>query len=500
MRNEKELYRKTPLMGWASWNCFRTNISEQRIKKQMDALIDTGLAACGYTYANLDDGFFGGRSADGRLAFHKERFPNGIKVLADYAHAKGLKAGIYTEGGDKTCGFYYDGEGENGTDVGLYGHEEQDLRLFLEEYGFDFIKVDWCGGIRMGLDEETQYTKIGRIIDDIRRRTGRCIVYNVCRWQFPGAWAAQIADSWRTGADICPEFASILYQIDSIKPLARYCGPGHVNDLDMMQIGNGLSRTEERAHFTMWCMMSTPLILGCDLTRISPETLQIVKNRELIAVNQDAACLQAYPIKQFTAKDGTLAGEIWIKDLGKKGSGTKAVAFLNRSGEPLHMKLRLCDAGLTGNIRSIRDLWKHEDCECTEEMIVTAEPHSAETFRICSESGVQVPDPWDAGEVTAEPVQKIDRDMADRLIKRGAVLVDVREPEEYERGHLAGAVNLPYYDLHALAGRYFKDKSTPLIVYCAFGKRSRQAQKSLAYMGYQEIYYLGGIEEPAFGV
>lgn len=494
MKNENGLYRKTPLMGWASWNCFRTDINEQRIREQMDALVDTGLAACGYVYANLDDGFFGGRFADGRLQFHKERFPHGIRVLADYAHARGLKAGIYSEGGDKTCGFYYDGEGESGTGVGLYGHEEQDLALFLEEYGFDFIKVDWCGGIRLGLDEETQYTKIGRIIDDIRRRTGRCIVYNICRWQFPGEWAAGIADSWRTGADICPDFDSVLYQIDSIKPLARYCGPGHVNDLDMMQIGNGLSLAEERAHFTMWCMMSSPLVLGCDLTRIRPETLEIVKNRELIAVDQDEACLQAYPVKEFYDQNGTLAGEVWIKDLGRKGSDTKAVAFLNRSSKPLCMKLRLCEAGLTGEIRGIRDLWRHEECRCAEEMTVVAEPRTAEVFRICSEKGTYIPNPWDAGGVTAAPIQKTDWETAERLVRQGAVLVDVREPEKYGRGHIKGAVNLPYYDLHALAGRYLKNKDMPLIVYCSTGKRSSQAQKSLAYMGYKNVYYLGGIE------
>ena len=182
-----KLYRKTPIMGWASWNCFRTNISESGLKKQMDALINTGLVECGYTYFNMDDGFFGGRDDNGRLLFHKERFPNGIKVIADYAHSKGLKAGCYSERGDNTCGFYYDNEGHNGNGTGLYGYEKQDLDMFLDEFGFDFIKVDWCGGVRLGLDEEEQqYTRIAGIIDDIRKRTGRCIVFNICRWMFPG--------------------------------------------------------------------------------------------------------------------------------------------------------------------------------------------------------------------------------------------------------------------------------------------------------------------------
>lgn len=492
---EQNLYRRTPLMGWASWNCFRTNINEKKIKEQMDALVDTGLAECGYTYANMDDGFFGGRAEDGRLQIHSGRFPNGIKVLADYAHEKGLKAGIYSEGGDKTCGFYYDQEGKNGMDAGLFGHEEQDLNMFLDEFGFDFIKVDWCGGIRLGLDEEEQYTKIGRIIDDIRHRTNRCLVYNICRWQFPGAWAAKVADSWRTGADICPNFASVLHQIDNIKPLARYCSPGHVNDLDMMQIGNGLSLEEERTHFSMWCMMSTPLMLGCDLTAISPETLEIVKNREMIAVNQDEACLQAYPVKEIYSEDGQLLGEIWIKDLGKKNSNEKAVAFLNRSQQTLTMELDLREAGLTGDILEVRDLWKHEDCACSTEMTVTAAPRAAEVYKIVSETSVETVNRWDRGEVTAKPLNRITMDRAKKLQEEGALLVDVREPEAYEKGHLEGAVNLPYYDIHGIAEQYAADKKQPLIVYCATGKRSSQSKNSLEYLGYGAVYYLGGIEE-----
>ena len=491
---EQNLYRKTPLMGWASWNCFRTNVNEEKIKEQMDAMINTGLAECGYTYANLDDGFFGGRDADGRLMIHKERFPNGIKILADYAHSLGLKAGIYSEGGDKTCCFYYYNEGENGADVGLYGHEEQDLNMFLDEFGFDFIKVDWCGGVRLGLDEETQYTKISRIIDEIRHRTNRCLVFNICRWQFPGPWAAKVADSWRTGADIAPNFDSVIHQIDNIKPLARYCSPGHVNDLDMMQIGNGLTHAEEKTHFSMWCMMSTPLMLGCDLTKISPETLEIVKNKELIAVNQDAACLQAYPMKEIRSEEGDLLAEVWIKDLGKKTSNEKAIAFLNRSDRPVTMEFDLKEAGLTGNVLRVRDLWKHEDCACEETMTLTVAPRDAEIFRITSETSLEVPNPWDNGEVEFAPIQKITMEQAMELVKNGALLVDVREPEEYAKKHLEHAVNMPYCDIHGIAGHYIKDKSQPLIVYCTTGKRSTQAKNSLECLGFEQIYYLGGVE------
>ena len=484
------VYRKTPIMGWASWNAFRTHISEELIKEQADALVSTGLKDCGYTYLNMDDGFFGGRNENGKLQFHKERFPNGIKVIADYVHSLGLNAGIYSEGGDKTCGFYYDNEGENGNDVGLYNHEEEDLKLYLEEYGFDFIKVDWCGGLRLGLDEEEQYTKIGKIIDEIRQRTGRCIVYNICRWQFPGTWAVKIADSWRTGADIAPVFESILFQIDAIKPLAKYCSPGHVNDLDMMQIGNGLSLEQEKTHFAMWCMMSTPLMIGCDLTKISEETLEILKNRELIEINQDEACLQAEVLKNTIDADGNIAGEIWVKELGKKNSNEKAVAFLNRSGKKITMTLDLSEAGLLGEIKSIRDLCKHSDIQCMREITVVLNPYETVVYRIASESSTAIES--HGNEFEERPFQKITLDGVENLIKKSAVLVDVRTVAEYGSGHLNGAINLPYTDIHAEAARFLTDKSVPVIVYCATGKRSTQAAKSLQYMGYKNVYYLEG--------
>ncbi len=492
---DEKLYRKTPLMGWASWNCFRTHISEEIMKQQADALVSTGLAECGYEYLNMDDGFFGGRGEDGVLKFHKERFPNGIKVIADYAHSKGLKAGIYSEGGDKTCGHYYDNEGENGNNTGLYGYEEQDLKMYLEDFGFDFIKVDWCGGVRLGLDEKEQYSKIGAIIDEIRHRTGKCIVYNICRWQFPGAWAAQVADSWRTGADIYPAFESVIHQIDNIKPLAKYCSPGHVNDLDMMQIGNGMSLAEEQTHFTMWCMMSTPLMIGCDLTKISDGVLKILKNKELIAVNQDKACLQAFVVKEIRDDKGEIAGEVWVKDLGERNSSEKAVALLNRSDKPLLISAALAEVGLGGKIISACDLVKCEDvglCGCIS---IEVQPHEAAAFRIKAERAeavvdINAPD----GDVEAARTEKITLSRAMELVKGGAYLVDVRERGEYEAGHLDGAINVPYMDIHAIAQRDIPDKKRGVIVYCATGKRSFQAKTSLECLGYEKIYYLGGVE------
>jgi len=479
-------------MGWASWNCFKTDITEEKMKEQARALISTGLAQCGYTYLNMDDGFFGGRDQKGCLQFHTQRFPQGIKVVADYAHSLGLKAGIYSDAGDNTCGHYYNGEGKNGEGAGLYLHEEQDLKMYLEDFGFDFIKVDWCGGVRLGLDEEEQYSKIGRIIDNIRNRTGRTLVYNICRWQFPGAWAAKVADSWRTGADIAPEFNSVLHQLDVIKPLARYCSPGHVNDLDMMQIGNGMELEDEKTHFAMWCMMSTPLMIGGDLTKISDQTLSILKNTELIQINQDPACLQAYVIQEGKDEENSITWEVYLKDLGEKNSCEKALAFLNRSDKAQQIELPLEKAGLKGTILSIRNVCERKDEPCQEKLNVSLLPHQTQVYRICATKAEAVPNKDDVGEWAPLPLKKISLEEVPLLMAQGAQLVDVRSKEEYDAGHLEGAIHIYYADVHSISSWYLtKDK--PVILYCATGKRSSQATRSLDYLGYS-TYYLGGVE------
>ncbi|MBE6688489.1 MAG: glycoside hydrolase family 27 protein [Ruminococcaceae bacterium] len=485
--------RKAPLMGWASWNCFKTNINEEKLKAQADALIELGLAECGYTYLNIDDGFFGGRHESGQLLFHKERFPNGIKPVADYAHSKGLKAGIYSDGGDSTCAFYHDGEGESGRNVGLYGYEEQDLKMYLEEFGFDFIKLDWCGGIFLGLDDKEQYTKIGNIINEISERIQKPIIFNVCRWQFPGKWVTEVADSWRISADIKPNFASILKQIDATKPLARYCSPGHVNDLDMLQLGNGLNHQEEKTHFAMWCMMSTPLVIGCDLTKIKAETLEILKNKELIAINQDTACLQAVQIKDIF-NDNVKQGEVWVKNLGSAKSSLKAVAVLNRSSEALSTELDFLELGFCGEILEVRDLSNHVDIEPVAKMKLNLKPQETVVFKIeCSES-FEVINPFDEGDIEPKPIEKITYDTAKQLMSQGAILVDVRSKEEFDKSHLDGAINIPFYYLHGFALDMIKDKNTRVIVYCSRGKRSIQSYNDLGYLGYKNIYYLGAME------
>ncbi len=490
--------RLTPLMGWASWNAFRVNISESRMKEQADALVKTGLPAYGYTYFNMDDGFFGGRGDDGVLRYHRERFPNGIRCISDYAHSLGLKAGIYTEAGRNTCAHYWDNEGANGVDAGVFGHEEQDLRQLLIDGNFDFIKVDWCGGLKMGLDEQVQYSKIAEIIGKIREETGRYIVYNVCRWQFPGSWVQDIADSWRTGGDIRPAFESVIYQIDKIKPLRKYCGPGHVNDLDMMQVGNGLSEIEEYTHFAMWCMMSTPLMIGCDMTKITDTTVNILKDREMIAIDQDAACLQAYVTKEYFVQNAQdepiLAGELWVKDLGRADSNTKAVAFLNRSEEPLTMEADLAAMNLSGKMLSCRNVTTHTDEKPTEKITVTVPAHGVQVYVIVAEDAVAVE--WNEPEAEGlyTPCVTISRDEADAILKAGGILADVRLDMEYAEGHLPGAISLPYVELDAKMPQLVPDTSTPIVVYCTTGKRSSMAKDSLEHMGYTSVYSIGGVK------
>ncbi len=336
-----------PIMGWASWNNYRININEDIIKAQADAMVTSGLKDAGYAYINIDDGFFGGRDENGNIMHHKQRFPNGMKSLADYIHAKGLKAGIYSDAGSNTCASYWDAD-TIGTGMGLYGHDEQDLNLFLKEWDYDFIKVDWCGGETLGLDEELRYTAIGKIIHDINPDAK----YNVCRWKFPGKWVTQVADSWRISGDIDNTFWSILAIIDLNADLWMYASKGHYNDMDMLQVGRGMSYEEDKTHFTMWCMMHSPLLLGNDLTSLSEETLEIITNKDLIALNQSPFVYQARRVIDY----GEL--EVWAKPLISTLSGEVAVALLNRSENPGIITFDLESVGLNPLEEiTVKDLW-----------------------------------------------------------------------------------------------------------------------------------------------
>jgi hypothetical protein len=340
--------QKPPIMGWSSWNHFRIHIDEKIIREQADALIISGLYDAGYRFINIDDGYFAGRDAKDNLLVDSVKFPSGMKSLVDYIHAKGLKAGIYSDAGENTCGSIYDSD-KNGVGVGLYGHLDQDCNKFFREWGFDFIKVDWCGGEKMNLDEKTEYLKIIRTVKAINPE----IVFNICRWKFPGEWAIHEADSWRISGDIRNTFESILHIIDLDADLYRYASAGHYNDMDMLQVGRGMTYDEDKSHFSMWCMLNSPLLAGNDLRNMSEQTIEILTNKEIIALNQDEGFKQA--VRIFKENDI----EIWKKTLGKNGESS-ALAILNRGNHPIEFSLTPQNSGLRDNAY-LRDLWRHSN-------------------------------------------------------------------------------------------------------------------------------------------
>ena len=340
---------KTPIMGWSSWNNFRVNINEQLIREQADAMVSSGMVKVGYRYVNVDDGYFGGRDAQGNLFPNSTKFPSGMKALADYIHSKGLKAGIYTDAGLNTCGSIWDND-KNGVGVGIYGHIKQDCDQFFNQWGYDFLKVDWCGGEKQKLDEKTEYLSILKEIRSIRKD----IVFNICRWQFPGEWAVKEADSWRISGDISAAWGSICHIIDLNAGLAKYASPGHFNDMDMLQVGRGMTYDEDKSHFSMWCMMLSPLLAGNDLRTMSKETIEILTNREMIAIHQDEACIQA----ELKLKEGSV--EVWVKPLGKAAKKEYAVAVLNRGDVPTSYTLSFANLEIKG-VSKARDIWQHKN-------------------------------------------------------------------------------------------------------------------------------------------
>ncbi|MDP4271293.1 MAG: T9SS type A sorting domain-containing protein [Bacteroidota bacterium] len=355
---------KTPLMGWASWNNYSVNISESIIEGQADAMVSSGLAAAGYKYINIDDGFFYNRDASGNMLIDPIKFPNGMKVVADYIHSKGLKAGFYSDAGSNTCGSIYNGQ-TGGTGVGMYNHDQQDADLFFKTWGFDFLKVDYCGGLQLKLDEKTRYSAIKTAIDN----TGRTdINFNVCRWQFPGVWVTSVADSWRISQDINASWSSVTSIIDKNAYLAAYASQGHYNDMDMLEVGRGLTTEEDKSHFSMWCIMSSPLVLGNDMTNISTATKNILTNSEVIAVNQDTTGLQAHIVT-----DNSAGLQVWAKNLNGKFSKERAVALFNRTSAAASMSVKWKDLNLVG-AATVRDLWAHSDLGTLDSMYTVTVP------------------------------------------------------------------------------------------------------------------------------
>ncbi len=374
-----QLKTDPPIMGWSSWNTYHVNISEKLIKAQADALVKHGLKEVGYTYINIDDGFFGYRDESGRMHAHPDRFPNGMKVVSDYIHSLGLKAGIYSDAGDNTCGSIYDNDA-NGMGAGLYGHEQQDMDLYLKEWNYDFIKIDYCGARDLGLEEKERYTTIHQAIANTGREN---ISINICRWAFPGTWAKELARSWRISPDIRPRWSSVKSIIEKNLYLSAYAGNGHYNDMDMLEIGRGLEPNEEETHFGMWCIMSSPLLIGCDMNRIPEASLKLLKNKELIALNQDILGLQAYVAQHEND------GYVLVKDIEKERGTTRVIALYNPSDSLCQFDVPLNILELGGTVEA-RDLIRQQDIGLIKGNIrQNVAPHSIKVWKLKAEQRLE---------------------------------------------------------------------------------------------------------------
>ena len=380
---------KPPLMGWSSWNAYMVDISDSIITHQADLMVEKGLKEAGYRYVNIDDGFFGYRDERGYMVPHPERFPKGpegMRALVDHIHSLGLKAGIYSDAGDNTCGSSYNHD-LNGLGAGLYGHDVVDAERYFNEWDFDFIKLDYCGGQNLKLDPEERYREIRRVIDSVATRHIRI---NVCRWNFPGTWVNGIGDSWRISADIRPVWKSIKYIVGKNLYLSAYAGNGNYNDMDMLAVGYnikpspfweeglGLSYTEEEAHFGIWCIMSSPLLLGCDIEYIPEETMKIITNPELIAINQDRLGLQAHVVQHV--------GETYVfdKDILEKWGNTRAVALYNPADTSMRFTLTPEEIEMTGTL-TVRDLNLNADLGECSSIEMALPPHSAKILKVRGE-------------------------------------------------------------------------------------------------------------------
>ncbi|MDR3735457.1 MAG: glycoside hydrolase family 27 protein [Acidobacteriaceae bacterium] len=338
----------TPPMGWNSWNYFAGKVTDKNIRDTADLLVSTGMRDAGYVYVNIDDTWEGERDATGKI-HSNEKFPD-MKALADYVHSKGLKLGIYSSPGAKTCARY----------EGSLGHEEQDAETYAE-WGIDYLKYDLCSYRTVMQQAPDDPTEQNRLMHEAYEKmhqaivkTGRPMVYSLCQygWDSVWEWGPQVgANLWRTTGDISANFDRISMIGRGQAGLANYAGPGHWNDPDMLEVGNGkLTLDENMTHMTMWAMLAAPLIAGNNLTQMTPEIAAILMNKEVIAIDQDALGKQGDRI----FADGPI--EIWAKPL--KG-GAKAVAIFNfgeTASEIRQDRLHLKDMGFAGAVIA-RDVW-----------------------------------------------------------------------------------------------------------------------------------------------
>ena len=377
---------KPPLMGWSSWNAYMVDISDSIITHQANLLVERGLKDAGYGNINIDDGFFGYRDERGYMIPHPVRFPGGsaqMRSISDHIHSLGLKAGIYSDAGDNTCGSSYNKD-LNGLGAGLWMHDVQDADQYFNNWNFDFIKIDYCGGIHRRLEERDRYEEIRQVIDSV---AGRHIDINVCRWDYPGTWVEKLADSWRISEDIRPVWSSVRHIVEKNLYLSAYAHDGHYNDMDMLAVGYnikpspfwedglGLSYAEEEAHFGMWCIMSSPLLLGCDIEYIPEETMRIITNPELIAVNQDPLGLQAHVVQH--------EGETYVfaKDILRRHGGARTVALYNPSDSAASFSVPADVLEFTGQMK-LRDLNLRSDLAPCGVIEMTLPPHTAKILKV----------------------------------------------------------------------------------------------------------------------
>ena len=335
---------KTPPMGWNSWNKFRNQVSDKMVREMADAIVSSGMKDAGYIYVNIDDTWESShRDANGNIGTNN-KFPN-MKALADYVHSKGLKLGIYSSPGPKTCAGY----------LGSYQHEEQDAKTYAA-WGIDYLKYDWCSASQVYDQSQATmanaYAKMGEALV----QSGRHIVYSLCQYgqRDVGEWGEKIGGNlWRTTGDISDRWQSMENIGFNLQPgREKYAGPGHWNDPDMLEIGNGgMTDTEYQTHMSLWCLLASPLLAGNDIRSMTPAIAAILMNKEVIAVDQDKLGKQGVRV----SKDGDL--EVWSKPL---ADGGFAVGLFNRGAAAAKVTAKWSDIGATGS-HKLRDLWKHEE-------------------------------------------------------------------------------------------------------------------------------------------
>ena len=330
---------RTPPMGWNSWNKFAGKVSDAIVRAVADAMVSSGMSRAGYTYINIDDTWQGQRDAQGNITPNR-KFPD-MKALADYVHSKGLKVGIYSSPGPKTCAGY----------EGSYGHEEQDARTYAS-WGIDYLKYDWCSASRLYKNDEMRavYQKMG----DALRKTERPIVFSLCQYGLDRVWTWGTdvgGNLWRTTDDISDDWKRMEAIGFSQFAIAPYVRPGHWNDPDMLEVGNGgMTDDEYRTHMSLWSLLAAPLLAGNDLSTMSDATKEILMNREVIAIDQDTA---AQPAKRISQAGGAEVAARALAD------GSMAVGLFNRSDQPQEVSVNWDSLGLGGKRLQVRDLWKH---------------------------------------------------------------------------------------------------------------------------------------------